>query len=167
MRKGGEKQGRPGIIHHVHYVKWTWGGGGVAQLQISLKNCRRSCVDCLRVSTSRGAFEPSQLGEEQPSGPAESTMGPAPLRPPDVTHVMNDTRPSTFFTALLHPCIIVNANPQNGVGLGTRLGRRYSTGKRLEHSPGLGSWGRRLDTFESIVLRPIVSRLDRVPQSVG
>ena len=23
MRKGGEKRGRPGIIHHVLYVKWT------------------------------------------------------------------------------------------------------------------------------------------------
>ena len=23
MRKGGEKRGRPGIIHHVPYVKWT------------------------------------------------------------------------------------------------------------------------------------------------
>ena len=40
MWKGGEKCGRPGIIHHVLYVKWTWGGGGggVAQPQISSKS---------------------------------------------------------------------------------------------------------------------------------
>ena len=47
-----------------------------------------------------------------------------PLRPPDVTHVMNRTRPSAFFAALPHPCIIVNGNrrtDKNGVGLGTRL----------------------------------------------
>ena len=36
MRKGGEKRRRPGIIHHVLYVKWTWGGGG-GQPQICLK----------------------------------------------------------------------------------------------------------------------------------
>ena len=28
MRKGGEKLGRPGIIHHLSDVRWTWGGGG-------------------------------------------------------------------------------------------------------------------------------------------
>ena len=40
------------------------------------------------------------------TGPAPPPLRP-PLRPPDVTHVMNDT---TFFAALLHPCIIVNGN---------------------------------------------------------
>ena len=36
MWKGGENgRGRPGIIHHVLYVKWTLGGGGgVARPQI-------------------------------------------------------------------------------------------------------------------------------------
>ena len=33
-----------------------------------------------------------------------------PLRPLDIKHVMNRTRPSPFFTALPHPCIIVNRN---------------------------------------------------------
>ena len=28
MRKGGEKRGRPGIIHHVSDVRWTQGGHG-------------------------------------------------------------------------------------------------------------------------------------------
>ena len=37
-----------------------------------------------------------------------------PLRPPDVTHVMNDTRPSAFFANLLHPCIIVNGTEKWG-----------------------------------------------------
>ena len=31
-------------------------------------------------------------------------------RPPDVTHVMDETRPSLFFHALPLPCIILNAN---------------------------------------------------------
>ena len=58
-----------------------------------LKNRRRTCVDRLSVSTSQGAFEPSRLDDEQPSGPAEMTTGPAPLRPPllrppDITHVI-------------------------------------------------------------------------------
>ena len=44
-----------------------------------------------------------------------------PLHPPDFTHVMNDTRPSAFFTALPHPCIIETEDRKNGVGLGTRL----------------------------------------------
>ena len=35
-----------------------------------------------------------------------------PLRPPDITHVMNPTRPSAFFAALPHPCIIVNGNEE-------------------------------------------------------
>ena len=51
-----------------------------------------------------------------------------PLRPPDVTHVMNRTRPSAFFAALQHPCIIVNGNrrtEKNGVGLGTRLASQW------------------------------------------
>ena len=76
------------------------------------KNRRRSCVDRLRLLTSREAFEPSRLDDEQPSEPTETTTAPPP--PPHVhldgTHVRNDTRPSLFFTALLHPCIIVNAN---------------------------------------------------------
>ena len=105
----------------------------MAQPQISLNS--QSCVDRLRVLTSHRAFEPSQLDDEQPSGRAETTIcpppppPPPPPRPPDVTHVMNDTRPSTLFTALLHPCIIVNGNrrtEKNGVGLGTRLARTYN-----------------------------------------
>ena len=96
------------------------------------KKCRRSCVDHLRVPTSHGMFQPSRLDDEQPSGPAETTIPPPPpppphppLRPPDVTHVMNDTRPSAFFAALPHPCIIFNGNQRteiNWVGLRTWLG---------------------------------------------
>ena len=33
-----------------------------------------------------------------------------PLRPLDIKHVMNGTRPSPFCAALPHPCIIVNEN---------------------------------------------------------
>ena len=33
---------------------------------------------------------------------------------PDNTDVMNNTRPSPFFAALLHPCIIVNRNRKRG-----------------------------------------------------
>ena len=66
--------------------------GGVAQPQITLKT-RRSCVDRLKVSTSHGEFEASQLDDEQPSGPAETTT-PPPL------HVMNESRLSPFFAAL-------------------------------------------------------------------
>ena len=60
------------------------------------------------------------------SGPDETTTGPAlptsTSHQPDDTHVMN-ARPSPFFAALPHPCIIVNANwwIENGVDLGTRL----------------------------------------------
>ena len=52
------------------------------------------------------------------------------LRPLDIKHVMNNTRPSPFFTAIPHPCIIVNANrrtDKNGLGLGTRLSRLSHT----------------------------------------
>ena len=44
-------------------------------------------------------------------------------RPPDVTHVINETRPSPFFALFPLPCIILNANrrTKNGGGLGTRL----------------------------------------------
>ena len=39
------------------------------------------------------------------------------------THVINQPRPSLFFTALLLPCIILNTNQRtkNGGGLGARL----------------------------------------------
>ena len=65
------------------------GGGGGGQPQIGLKpqislNRRRSCVDHLRVATSRGVFEPSQLDDEHPSGPDDMTTGPTPLHPPRV-----------------------------------------------------------------------------------
>ena len=35
MRKGGEKRGRPGIIHHVSDIGWTQGGGGGGPVVIS------------------------------------------------------------------------------------------------------------------------------------
>ena len=35
-----------------------------------------------------------------------------PLRPPDVTHVMNRTRPSAFFAALLHPCNLLSTETE-------------------------------------------------------
>ena len=55
------------------------GGGGLwPNRKKVLKKRRRSCVDRLRVSTSRGVFKPSRLDDEQPSGPAETTTGPAP-----------------------------------------------------------------------------------------
>ena len=38
----------------------------------------RSCVDRLQVPTSRRTFELSRLDDEQPSGSAETTTGPAP-----------------------------------------------------------------------------------------
>ena len=55
-------------------------------------------------------------------------VGPLPItsftRPPDITHMVDETRPSLFFCALTLPCIILNANrrTKNGGGLGTRLG---------------------------------------------
>ena len=59
------------------------------------------------------------------------TTGPAPNTStsctPDVPHVMNDTRPSPFFTAL---CIIVNANrrtERNGVA-GNKANTMYGDG---------------------------------------
>lgn len=48
-------------------------GGGCGPTANKFKKCRRSCVDHrprLRVPTSHGAFQPSRLDDEQPSGPA-------------------------------------------------------------------------------------------------
>ena len=74
--------------------------GGVAQPQISFK----SCVGCLRVSTSCGAFEPSRLDDELlQDRSAETTTPTSTSHLPDITHMMNDTRPSPFFAALPHP----------------------------------------------------------------
>ena len=47
-------------------------------------------------------------------GPLQAPPLRPPLRPPDITHVMNRTRPSAFFAALPHPCIIVNGNEERG-----------------------------------------------------
>ena len=132
----------------------------MAQPQISLKNRRRSCVDRLRVSTSRGAFEPSRLDDDQPSGPAETTTGPAPptstrtrypppvpvpLRPLNVTHVMNRTRPSPRFSPPFRIRVLYCQrklkNRKNGVGLGTRLlgAVVYHTASDEKRGVGLGT----------------------------
>ena len=62
------------------------GGGGGGPTANKFKNHRRSCVDCLRVSTSCGVFELSRLDDEQPWAPAEMTTDydPSPLRPPRI-----------------------------------------------------------------------------------
>ena len=70
MTSGGRKDGRRG------------GGPAVNKF----KNRRRSCVDRLRVSTNHGAFETSRLDDEQPSGPAETTTGPARKPEPKPTN---------------------------------------------------------------------------------
>ena len=75
------------------------GGGGVAQPQISLKTGGQSCVHVgrLRVLTSCGVFELSRLDDELLQDLLKRLRAPPPtstLRPPEVTHVMNDTRPS-------------------------------------------------------------------------
>ena len=81
MQKGGEKRGRPGIIHHVLYIKWTYGGcghmGGVAQPQKKMltKLCRSSESQLAAEHSNRADW----MNHEQPSGPAETTTGPAPL----------------------------------------------------------------------------------------
>ena len=62
------------------------GGGGGDPTANKFKNHRRSCVDCLRVSTRRGAFEPSRLDDKQPSGPAETTTAPPPPPPRPYVH---------------------------------------------------------------------------------
>ena len=102
---------------------WMGGGGGGGGCSPTANNKPQTnlCRSSESLDYSRGAFEPSRLGDEQPAEMTTSTS-----RPADVTHVMNDTRPSTFFTALPHPCIIIYCqrklkNRKNRVGLGMRL----------------------------------------------
>ena len=46
MRKGGEKRGKPGTIHHVSDVRWTqgwtWGGGGGVVVSAGPEGCSSS-----------------------------------------------------------------------------------------------------------------------------
>ena len=119
------------------------GGGGVAQPQISLKTGRQSCVGRMRVSTSCGTFEPSRLDDELLRDLLKRLWAPPPYVHLASTwcHSRDEwCRSSPFFTALPHPCIIVNANQRtNGVGLGTRLFAPHL--KRGWAAYNAGIWG--------------------------
>ena len=96
MRKGGEKHGRPGTIHHVSDVRWTGpvvvsadpeGCSSSSRLGSNaprLVGTRRQCTQLLGRFLNLFAVGPypaptaSRLDDEQPSGSAETTTGPAP-----------------------------------------------------------------------------------------
>ena len=95
MRKSGEKRGR---------LEW---GGHWGVVVSAGPGSRLSCVERLE---SLLAAERTNLAKLIMNGQCLNLFAVAPPCPPDIIHVMDNTRPSLFFAALPHPCIIVNSS---------------------------------------------------------
>ena len=104
------------------FIMWATSSGcreGGAQPQVSLCTVEWSCLQCLDFPL---AVKRSHLADWTInwSKTARIDYGPCPptstSHPPDVSHMMNSPRSSTFFTALRLPCIMVNANWRANMG---------------------------------------------------
>ena len=118
-----EKRGRPGLIHHVSDVRWTRGGRkndvrGRGPTAHPSKNCYEwvlihetwpvqrvqskntiSSSDCttMLLTTLWSSYHECVHGRYTGWSPPPYVIFTSNSRPPDVTHVMNETRPSPFF----------------------------------------------------------------------
>ena len=134
-QKSSKKWGRPGLIHNVNDVRWTWSGGG-AQPQ---KQRTGSAVWCalLQFWTSDVSMvETSCLDrlENSLSSLVCTYLNIVPS-PPIYIHLMsskvtNEPRPSLFFATLPLPCIMLNTN--------RRTKNRGGPGMTLHHCPVRG-----------------------------
>ena len=135
-RKDGEKLGRPGLIHHTNDVRWTWGGHREEGPIIKYVRTKIEKQVSYLLKTSNFDHTKVRSPELQLNAWTDDPVcwfcdwTPPPYihfastsRPSDVIQVINEPRPSPFFTCSSTSVYYTERKPKNknGGGLGMRL----------------------------------------------